>query len=518
MAKGRRKKAEHLDATVRIHAGHDPEQNARIMRACVQQRAVTNRTIEQLLEHRSNEPLQGSRAQNITGLYGLWPSWRSESTALAEVPSLVARGAIAAAADQVAKWEATNHEHAVLIAKAAESGKPIPRRVQKRDADPDRLWRRRKTEEREGRHRCRIDEKVRRVDRRTLRVPGIGEIRTKDDIPEDLDIRSCVILERTSAVNRKLKLQPEQRSFKIHVSGRKPKPPVKSPEAPGRTIGVEHGIVHAMIAVDEADTVELFDHDLAAARKAHARVTKLSRRMARCKRGSRTWQRRRQTKGSIRRNLDNGRRHWRRSWANHLVHANDTVCVEKLSARNMVRSARGTNEAPGTNVKAKRGLSRSLLGVAPAEQTAILQRTGERTGTRVWLVPAPGTSQTCNACSYRSRENRKSQAVFRCKRCGHHDNADVNASKNVRDNGITDIRARMDESRSAATQPPTGADAGRKIDAQETSGAPETPRPPERAPDPGGNRGSSTPAIAPSAQESRPQGGTQDSWPNGQLT
>ena len=47
------------------------------------------------------------------------------------------------------------------------------------------------------------------------------------------------------------------------------------------------------------------------------------------------------------------------------------------------------------------------------------------------LVPAAGTSQTCNACGHRSRKNRESQAVFRCKACGHTDNADANASRNV---------------------------------------------------------------------------------------
>ena len=46
---------------------------------------------------------------------------------------------------------------------------------------------------------------------------------------------------------------------------------------------------------------------------------------------------------------------------------------------------RGTNEAPGSNVKVKTGLNRSLAGVAPAKQTTILLRAGEHRGTRVEL-------------------------------------------------------------------------------------------------------------------------------------
>ncbi len=83
-----------------------------------------------------------------------------------------------------------------------------------------------------------------------------------------------------------------------------------------------------------------------------------------------------------------------------------------------------SSEAPGTNAKAKSGLDQSLLGVAPARMNAILLRNGARTGTRIELVPARGTSQTCNDCGYRRRENRESQARFRCRNCGHEDNAE----------------------------------------------------------------------------------------------
>ena len=52
----------------------------------------------------------------------------------------------------------------------------------------------------------------------------------------------------------------------------------------------------------------------------------------------------------------------------------DTVCVEKLWTGTMTRSARETHEQHGRHVRGRSGLNRSLLAVAPAEQTAILQR------------------------------------------------------------------------------------------------------------------------------------------------
>lgn len=55
-----------------------------------------------------------------------------------------------------------------------------------------------------------------------------------------------------------------------------------------------------------------------------------------------------------------------------------------------------------------------------------------RVGVRTSFVDPRYTSQTCNACGHCVRENRKSQAEFECRRCGHQANADVNAARNIR--------------------------------------------------------------------------------------
>ena len=55
----------------------------------------------------------------------------------------------------------------------------------------------------------------------------------------------------------------------------------------------------------------------------------------------------------------------------------------------------------------------------------------------VVLVDPRHTSQTCNRCTHVARENRESQAIFKCVSCGHLDNADVNAAKNILVRGLT---------------------------------------------------------------------------------
>ncbi|HEC42380.1 MAG TPA: transposase, partial [Bacteroides sp.] len=41
------------------------------------------------------------------------------------------------------------------------------------------------------------------------------------------------------------------------------------------------------------------------------------------------------------------------------------------------------------------------------------------------------TSQRCSGCGHTAKENRPSQAVFRCLDCGYEENADVNAARNI---------------------------------------------------------------------------------------
>jgi transposase len=48
------------------------------------------------------------------------------------------------------------------------------------------------------------------------------------------------------------------------------------------------------------------------------------------------------------------------------------------------------------------------------------------------IVPSYYTSQRCSRCGYVDRNNRKTQEHFKCLECGHEENADFNASKNIK--------------------------------------------------------------------------------------
>jgi putative transposase len=112
------------------------------------------------------------------------------------------------------------------------------------------------------------------------------------------------------------------------------------------------------------------------------------------------------------------------------------VVVEDLKIKNMAKSAKGTKEKPGKQVAQKRGLNRSITQQSWGLFFEFLEyKVVARGGTFVKVDPRH-TSQTCNVCGHVSSENRLKQEKFVCKACGHKDNADVNAAKNIRDRGI----------------------------------------------------------------------------------
>jgi putative transposase len=108
------------------------------------------------------------------------------------------------------------------------------------------------------------------------------------------------------------------------------------------------------------------------------------------------------------------------------------VAVEDLRVKAMTRSARGTREEPGRNVKAKVGLNRAILDNAPYERKRQLAYKAPRLGSELRLVRPTFTSQACSACRVRDPESRPGCGrLFACTACGHVEHADLNAARNI---------------------------------------------------------------------------------------
>jgi len=126
----------------------------------------------------------------------------------------------------------------------------------------------------------------------------------------------------------------------------------------------------------------------------------------------------------------NARRDWLHMVSKKLVVRYDVVVLEDLRVASMTRSAKGSVEEPGRNVAAKAGLNRALLDAGFGILGTLIREKAEYAARTVVSVDPRYTSQTCAACGHVAKESREA-AQFHCIRCGHRDDADVNAARNI---------------------------------------------------------------------------------------
>jgi putative transposase len=115
---------------------------------------------------------------------------------------------------------------------------------------------------------------------------------------------------------------------------------------------------------------------------------------------------------------------------------NQAIVVEDLKIKNMSKSAKGTTETPGKNVKAKSGLNRVITQQSWGMFFEMLEYKLKRNGGELIKVNPKFTSQTCPKCGYISKENRLSQSKFVCQKCNYSNNADIVGALNILDRGI----------------------------------------------------------------------------------
>lgn len=135
--------------------------------------------------------------------------------------------------------------------------------------------------------------------------------------------------------------------------------------------------------------------------------------------------------GALHRKIANQRGDWLHQLTTKLANQHAVIALEDLKVKNMSASAKGTVEAPGKNVRQKAGLNRGILDAAWGEFARQLTYKVEWRGGQVILVNPAYTSRTCRLCRHECAENRKSQSLFACVACGHTENADVHAAKNI---------------------------------------------------------------------------------------
>jgi putative transposase len=203
------------------------------------------------------------------------------------------------------------------------------------------------------------------------------------------------------------------------------------------SVGLDRGVT-VFAALSDGRKIE----PLNSFKAIRVKLSKAQRKLARKKKFGANWRKQKAKITRLHRKAANARKDYLHKRSTEIAKNHGVVKIERLQVKNMSKSAKGTVEAPGRNVKAKSGLNRSILDQGWSMFATMLRyKLTERGGQLVEVDPRY-TSQACAECGTIDRGNRKDQATFACLHCGHTDNADVNAARNIH------------QARSLAVEPP----------------------------------------------------------------
>ena len=252
-----------------------------------------------------------------------------------------------------------------------------------------------------------------------VRIPGVGSVRLRKGRPVPRFGRAFVVVRN-------------DRWYAIFECSREPQPLPKT----GKVIGVDRG-VHVLAATSDGELIRN--------REPQARRSRITARLQRelealtkrdesrrClnyddparRKAVKRLARSKEREANVR--LD---AHYKA--ALRIVRSADAIGLEKLDLRAMTRSAKGTKEQPGRNVRSKSGLNRAMLDAGFGILARLIRGKAEYAAREVIAVEARFSSQTCGRCRHvaaRSRRRRR----FACVSCGFTTHADVNAALEIR--------------------------------------------------------------------------------------
>ena len=208
------------------------------------------------------------------------------------------------------------------------------------------------------------------------------------------------------------------------------------PTHKGGEIGIDMGVARfATLSNGE------FFEPLNAFKTYKGKLAKLQRQLKNKVKFSQNWQKLKAKIAKLHHKIANCRKDFLHKISTQISKNHAMIYIEDLQVSNMSKSAKGTVEAHGKNVKQKSGLNRSILDQSWFEFRRQLDYKTQWQGGFLVAVPAQNTSRTCPCCGHVAKENRQTQANFECVECGYTENADVVGAMNVLARGRAIVQA-----------------------------------------------------------------------------
>lgn len=213
----------------------------------------------------------------------------------------------------------------------------------------------------------------------------------------------------------------------------------------GGAVGIDLGIARFATLSDGT-----FYAPLNSFKRHEAALRKAQQGMSRKTKVSHNWKKAKARVQRIHARIGNVRRDYLHEISSAISKNHAMVCIEDLQVQNLARSAAGSTEQPGKQVRAKSGLNKSILDQGWFEFRRQLDYKLAWNGGHLIAVPPKHTSQTCLHCGHVSATNRQTQAQFRCVACGFEQHADLVAAMNILRAGHAQLACEV----SGAVMPP----------------------------------------------------------------
>ena len=450
--------------TVQYIVYADSNANKGIVATYDDQREAYNRAIESQLEHPGwvDPKLKSPKTPN--GILGQLPMWRQNGELHEGVLSVVhrppvidARWACEQRWKSIAKkmerifnfnttqeWIKSNPEHKVdwnklkfedkrnWIRKALDNGLELSIRDTRNLFNDKKLFRRAK----DGIKTVISHDSPKRIDSNTLQMQGEDyqlHVKCPKGLPPQNRIKSMCIVPR--GIHRDMR-KPELLRFKVHLSVE-----VDIIEVPAsdKILGIDRGITDTLaLSNGKCWSYPINDEDIVKRQKITDKKDALDKDGHR-ERQTRKWKYTLKALRKINKRIKYSKHTALYEYTKSLMKKYGVIALEDLKVKNMMGRRRGKG------ARSKAGLNRKLSDAAFGYVSKTITIVCENHGRLPLSLPYGYSSQTCFKCKYVHKEN-MNKKKFKCLSCGHENDRDINAAKNMKQRAKIYRKSRNDGS------------------------------------------------------------------------
>ena len=194
------------------------------------------------------------------------------------------------------------------------------------------------------------------------------------------------------------------------------------PVSENQAIGLDMGITYFLV-----DSDGCFVENPRHTKKYEKQLRIENRSLARKKKGSKSRLKQKNRLSKLHAKISNVRKDFLHKTSAQYVKENHIIVCEDLKVKNMIKFG---------------NLSKHIADASWSTFFTMLKYKSLQNNKIFIQINPMYTSQKCSCCGHVAKENRLNQSKFKCVSCNHEQNADANASKNIKSEGIALIRQR----------------------------------------------------------------------------